>query len=79
MMLASTFTPRSGHSVAHWPDQLVHIKCAMRLQEVGDKLAYVIVRPGGLKSEAPTGTGALTGDAQRLGGWAGKLRALCIV
>lgn len=35
---------------------------AGRFQEVGDKLTFVIVRPGGLKSEAPTGTGVLTGD-----------------
>ncbi len=31
------------------------------LQEVGDKLTFVIVRPGGLKSEPATGTGVLTG------------------
>lgn len=30
-------------------------------QEVGDKLTFVIVRPGGLKSEPATGTGVLTG------------------
>ena len=38
------------------PDPLMPVS-----QEVGDKLAFVIVRPGGLKSEPATGTGVLTG------------------
>ncbi|KAL4450594.1 hypothetical protein ABPG77_000950 [Micractinium sp. CCAP 211/92] len=33
-----------------------------RLREVGGKLTFVIVRPGGLKSEPATGTGVLTED-----------------
>lgn len=32
------------------------------VQEVGDKMTFVIVRPGGLKSEPATGTGVLTGE-----------------
>ena len=33
-------------------------------QAAGDKMAFVIVRPGGLKSEPATGTGVLTGAEQ---------------
>ena len=37
-------------------------------QEAGDKLTFVIVRPGGLKSEPATGTSVLTGELE---GWVG--------
>lgn len=37
-------------------------KAENRLKEVGAKLDFVIVRPGGLKSEPATGTGVLTED-----------------
>ena len=37
------------------------------LMAQGDKIEYVIVRPGGLKSEPYTGTGILTEDASVLG------------
>ena len=32
------------------------------MQELKDKLAYTIIRPGGLKSEPGTGNGVLTED-----------------
>jgi hypothetical protein len=37
------------------------------LQQLGDKMAYTIIRPGGLKSEAATGNGVLTSDASVCG------------
>lgn len=37
-------------------------KAEQRLKELGDKMEFVIVRPGGLKSEPGTGKGVLTED-----------------
>ncbi|KAI7838153.1 hypothetical protein COHA_008084 [Chlorella ohadii] len=37
-------------------------KAEERLKAAGDKMTFVIVRPGGLKSEPATGTGVLTED-----------------
>jgi hypothetical protein len=37
------------------------------LQQLGDKMAYTIIRPGGLKSEPATGNGVLTSDASVCG------------
>ncbi|PSC68750.1 DNA mismatch repair MLH1 [Micractinium conductrix] len=37
-------------------------KAENRLKEVGDQLTFIIVRPGGLKSEPATGSGVLTED-----------------
>lgn len=37
-------------------------KAEERLKELGSKMEFVIVRPGGLKSEPKTGTGVLTED-----------------
>lgn len=37
------------------------------MQAVGDKMQWVIIRPGGLKSDPPTGNGALTEDKKICG------------
>ncbi len=37
------------------------------LQELKDKMAYTIIRPGGLQNEAATGNGVLTADASVCG------------
>lgn len=38
------------------------------LQALSGSMAYTIIRPGGLKSEAATGNGVLTEDASVCGG-----------
>eukprot|EP00882_Tetradesmus_deserticola_P005020 GHRQ01005290.1.p1 GENE.GHRQ01005290.1~~GHRQ01005290.1.p1 ORF type:complete len:274 (+),score=130.36 GHRQ01005290.1:209-1030(+) len=42
-------------------------KAEERLKQLSDKMAYTIIRPGGLKSEAATGNGVLTSDASICG------------
>eukprot|EP00878_Enallax_costatus_P001988 GHUV01002152.1.p1 GENE.GHUV01002152.1~~GHUV01002152.1.p1 ORF type:complete len:274 (+),score=109.52 GHUV01002152.1:168-989(+) len=42
-------------------------KAEEKLKSLSDKMAYTIIRPGGLKSEAATGNGVLTADTRVCG------------
>lgn len=42
-------------------------KAEEKLKSLADKMAYTIIRPGGLKSEAATGNGVLTADTRVCG------------
>lgn len=54
-------TPPNVYEVLK-PVLLEKEKAEAKLKESGDKMTFVIVRPGGLKTEPATGTGVLTED-----------------
>lgn len=55
-------------SAAHaWAERKCWDANVLGMQEAGGKMAWTIIRPGGLKSNAPTGMGVLTEDASICG------------